>query len=402
MKSVAIANGIYAENTRSKPLLFDNNEALNGFKITVQQAFCKWYHLLNGKANLHHVNGSIFTGVSENLLMESLQTDIDLAPSLLMEEFISHPAICNKEQYIRLVQALLVNISNLLFEKQGDYNGICNSIQSTLNFMQNFFYQYFDLDSHLPKFSAVQFNEPISRRIENLQVQHNHSRLFTVLMECIADKIISTENSITYRQTNYLHQLMQQMENLPKANSEDYLQEIFIYNNFNVAFFTEHEIDKIKNKIAELQSHAEVILFLQAEQFRVSQLKVKSGLYFEPHQSPVKRQLTDWLMEEIKRQEVKTQKASNNELLIDPESKIQTSLSVAKLAVLVRLMVVDKVIINRTVAPMLKTVSKLFTTLQKDDISFGSLETKYHAPDKATLTVMKDMLTKWGALTEKL
>jgi hypothetical protein len=53
------------------------------------------------------------------------------------------------------------------------------------------------------------------------------------------------------------------------------------------------------------------------------------------------------------------------------------SSSVAKLALLIRIQVIDKIVINRAAAPMLRIVAKVFTSLQKVEISFGSLETKY-------------------------
>lgn len=402
MKSAAKANGISNEITRSEPLLRENSESLNGSKITVQQALCKWYHLLNGKINVYPVSGSIFTGVSENQLLQSLQTDLEIAPSLLMEEFISHPAIFNKEQYIRLVQALLVNISNILFEKQNDCNAACISLQTVLNFIQNFFYQYFDLDGSLPKFNALQLHEVMNCKFKNLYSQITQPKLLNVLQECILDKITATENTISYRQVNYLHHLIQQFENVSLVNSENYTQEICVYNNFNAAGFTDYEIELIKIRLDEIDTYDEAISFLQAEQIRIARLKIKSGIFFSPHNPTVKKQLLDWVTEEIKQHELKNKKANDKDLLIDTESKIQTSLSVARLAVLIRLLVVDKIIINRTVAPMLKTVSKLFTTLQKDEISFGSLETKYHAPDKSTLNVMKEMLHKWLTILGKL
>ena len=112
--------------------------------------------------------------------------------------------------------------------------------------------------------------------------------------------------------------------------------------------------------------------------------------------------MSDWIIEETRKEQLSNLKRKGKDLQLDPEGKIQTSLSVAKLAVLIRLLVADKIIINKSVAPMLRTVSKLFTTLQKDEISFGSLETKYHAPDKATLNIMKEMLQKWVVLIGKL
>ena len=43
------------------------------------------------------------------------------------------------------------------------------------------------------------------------------------------------------------------------------------------------------------------------------------------------------------------------------EDKIHTSLSVAKLSL--RLLLIDKIIVNRTVTPMLRIATKTFTTL---------------------------------------
>ncbi len=116
----------------------------------------------------------------------------------------------------------------------------------------------------------------------------------------------------------------------------------------------------------------------------------------------LKEQINGWIDEEIKFLENVQLPEKVADKLNENEDKIHTSLSVAKLAVLLRLLVIDKIIINRTVAPMLRVAAKIFTTLQKDDISFGSLETKYHAPDKATINAVKDLLFKWINILGKL
>ena len=117
---------------------------------------------------------------------------------------------------------------------------------------------------------------------------------------------------------------------------------------------------------------------------------------------PLNEQVSTWITEEIKYCEAGHFMQAANSSVTEPENKINTTLSVAKLGLLIRLLVVDKIIINRTVAPMLRTVAKTFSTLQREEISFGSLETKYHAPDKATIDVMKDMLHKWLHILSKL
>ena len=158
----------------------------------------------------------------------------------------------------------------------------------------------------------------------------------------------------------------------------------------------------LRTELQNIPRCADRVTFLQDMLVIAAQRKLKSGTSFDSNQPSVKRQLIEWINAEMKRLELIDKNATNSDFQINPENKIQTTLSVAKLAVLIRLLVVDKIIINPTIAPMLKTVSKLFTTLQKDDISFGSLETKYHAPDKATLNMMKEIMQKWVGILGKI
>ncbi len=401
MESEVMANGIAKEIGFNKSLLIQGNGVHSGIKISVQQALCKWYNFFNQDA-CNKTVGLIFPELSEEDLLNSLQTDIELVPTILMDEFISNSLIQDKEQYIQLIQALLINLSDCLFAKENEFSAVCTQMENTLQFIQNFFYRYFDIDSRLTKFCLHQFFECSELKLKYWQIKLNHSQLFDALEECLADKFISPESNITYRKVNYIKYLLQEIESVTTIISENYVREIFIYNNFNSECYINYEIELIKTELSKFKTNQEAISFLLSEQTRVIQLKIKSGISYDNQQSSIKKQLSGWITEEIKQLELKNRKAADKDLLIDPESKIQTSLSVAKLAVLIRLMVVDKIIINKSVAPMLRTVTKLFTTLQKDEISFGSLETKYHAPDKTTLNTMKEMMQKWVGILGKL
>jgi hypothetical protein len=402
MESAAKANGTAKEIGFNKSLLVQYNGTDSGENLTVQQALCKWYSLFNQGTNFNSINGLLFSELSQENLLNSLKTDIELVPSVLMDEFISNSLIQDKQQYIRLVQALLINLSDCLYLKQNEFGSVCSQIEATLQFIQNFFYQQFDLDSRLTQFFLSQFCKCSKLKLEYWQLKLNNSRLIDALKECLADKFISPESNITYRKISYLKYLLQEIELATSVLTEKYVREVFIYNNFNSDCFINYEIELIQIELKKFQTNQEAISFLQSEQGRVTKLKMKSVISFDTQQTSIKKQLSDWITEEIKQLELKNRKAADKDLLIDPESKIQTSLSVAKLAVLIRLMVVDKIIINKSVAPMLRTVTKLFTTLQKDEISFGSLETKYHAPDKATLNTMKEMMQKWAGILGKL
>lgn len=402
MESAVKANGIAKEIGFSKSLLIQGNGVDAGARITVQQALCKWYSLFNEGKGLLKANNLIFHELPQEDLLNNLQTDLELAPSELMDEFISNSLIQDKEQYILLVQALLINLSDCLYIKQDEYRPVCNQIENTLQFIQDFFYRQFDMDSRVTKFCLCRFCECTKLKLEYWKLKLNHSPLLDALEECLTEKFISPENNITYRKISYIKYLFQEIESAATIISENYVREIFIYNNFNSECYINYETELIKNELGKFQTNQEAISFLLSEQNRIAQIKIKSGTSYDNRQPSIKRQLSNWITEEIKQLELKNRKAADKDLLIDPESKIQTSLSVAKLAVLIRLLVVDKVIINKSVAPMLRTITKLFTTLQKDEISFGSLETKYHAPDKTTLNTMKEMMQKWVEILGKL
>ncbi|MBP6023903.1 hypothetical protein [Ferruginibacter sp.] len=402
MKSVVKANGIARDFGISQSLLLQDGESFSGAKLSVQQALGKWYFILSkGLDNPSHKE-HIFPELLENELFNSLQTDVEYIPSLLMEEFIGGTLVFDKGQYIKLVQALLRNISDEVFDKAEEHSNVCTQIETTLGFIQNFFYEYFDFDSRITKFQFREISRCLKMKVDYLLLKLNNGNLLQAFYQAITEQCTFQEIDVTYRQLGYLQNIIQEIEAGSPSVSESVIRNSLYYNNFNANCFAEYEIGLIKEQAENAESDTACILVLQHQLNLISQIKVKPTTCFDNKKASLKKIIADWITDEIKHLQQKNKQVSGKDILIDPELKIQTSLSVAKLAVLIRLLVVDKIIINRTVAPMLKTVSKLFTTLQKDEISFGSLETKYHAPDKNTVSVVKEMLQKWVALTGRL
>ncbi|MBP8113766.1 MAG: hypothetical protein KAY50_00345 [Chitinophagaceae bacterium] len=402
MKSVVKANGIAKGLDITQSLLLKDDSSFSGPKLSIQQALGKWYFILSNGMDSAARNSQVFPELLERDLLISLQTDVEYVPSLLMEEFIGNSFVFDKGQYIKLVQALLRNISDEVFENMQNHSAVCTQIETTLGFIQNFFYEYYDFDSRITKFRFREISECIKIKIDYLLIKLNNSKLLQVFHQAITEQCSLSEYGVSYRQLVYLQNLVQEIETASASITENAVRNLLYYNNFNSICFVEYEIDLIKAQIENADSDLVSISFLQQQHNFISQLKTKTNTVFENNKPHLKKQIADWITEEIKHIQQKSKRASDKDVIIDPELKIQTSLSVAKLAVLIRLLVVDKIIINRTVAPMLKTVSRLFTTLQKDDISFGSLETKYHAPDKATLNMMKDIMQKWIGILGKL
>ncbi len=402
MKSAVKSNGTIASLVKYQPLFIKSNEPFAGPKLSVQQALSKWYTILNKRANNASPGGYIFPGLLEDDLCNSLITDVELIPALLMEEFISSSVAFDKEQYIKLVQALLTNISNEVFTTVREDNTVCASIENTLGFLQNFFYQYFDVHGRLTKFRFTQFRNCSNLKLDYLQLKLNDSKLIQVFQQAISEQSAFQGISITCHQLVYLQSIILEIETGLVSITENILRNLLHYHNFNSPCFIDYELELLKTEMENIQIYTDRVSFLRGKLVFFVQLKLKPGTGFDSKQPSVKKQVIEWINVEIKHIELKDRNVNGADVQIAPENKIQTTLSVAKLAVLIRLLVVDKIIINPTIAPMLKTVSRLFTTLQKDEISFGSLETKYHAPDKATLNMMKEIMQKWVGILGKL
>ncbi len=156
--------------------------------------------------------------------------------------------------------------------------------------------------------------------------------------------------------------------------------------------------------IEPLDSIKEKIAALRFEHKTINQIRTQLNCYLSAKMPALKEQISSWIEEEIKFLEADTLlqipipiKAQN-----ETEDKIQTSLSVSKLALLIKLMVIDKIITNRVVAQVLRIVIRTVTTLQVENIAYGSIETKYHHPDKGTISAVKEMLFRWINILNKL
>jgi hypothetical protein len=366
--------------------------------VTLQYTLYEWYNLFNEQTVAPNKRDELFS--SPGAAFGSLVKTMEDFPNVLMKEFIIPSSTFDKQSYIHIIQALLTNISDKLYNLSVDDDNdepvriatvyCCKAIQKGLDFLRNFFYSFFDNTQRLPVFC-------------------NRETLNSVLMKFsesdeLADylKIYIANSSLSYHQADYLTKLAGQIQAIRNSESADNIIHLLYYNNYNNVNFIESEKEKIRKKSNDFPTGKEKFQFCQNEINRISIIKIKPQIAYNISAESIKKQLLDWLKEEIKQLETEQNKVNLKDAMIDTENKIQTTLSVAKLAVLLRLMTVDKIIINQPITAALRTASKVFSTLQKDEISFGSLETKYHAPDKSTITNVKEMLTKWVKLTDKL
>ena len=377
----------------------------------------KWNTIINGRLNPLNTNDDLLASDAVQLVINESEDDQQTIRSMLIEDLIEKPNVMDKEQYVKVNQTLLIRILDKLFAYSLTrpanenmlllYNTISQHLQSTLDFIEDFFSNYFDRSEKVPEPYIIIAKENIKKQVRHLKhivskQEVTDTFLTSVVLNSIQHLLLDESTVITYSRLSYHKMLLKELLSQKGMQTAQSIMEALYYLNYNEDNFINYEYEWLKELTAELRTNQEKIAALRFEQKKINQLPLKPNCFFNTNMPSLKEQINSWIDEEIKFLENVQLPEKVADKLNENEDKIHTSLSVAKLAVVLRLLVIDKIIINRTVAPMLRVAAKIFTTLQKDDISFGSLETKYHAPDKATINAVKDLLFKWINILGKL
>lgn len=333
-----------------------------------------------------------------------------------IQSIVGKIAVQDKRELTSITQSIITRLLDQVFvveQKQTEETClesiklVSEHVKEVFEFIREYFSSYFDYTQRVPGYLLVQFKESLKTSAESLKqlVANNGIEMeeIGVVVAEIIEHTIGEKSAInTYRQINYYKDLFHQFLSGDGTINSLFIRHAFYKLNYNSETFIINEYERLNKACSQLYSIKEKIAFLSYELKKVNQFFCTPRNSYQPFLPSVKEQVGNWIVEEIRFLEKGTLPGEYANTLSEPDSKILTSLSVAKLAVIIRLLVVDKIIINRTVAPMLRIVGRTFSTLQKDDISIGSLETKYHAPDKTTINAVRDMLFKWINILGKL
>jgi hypothetical protein len=405
--------------TKQQPLLFSQWRVIRhqGLKTSSPSIILdKWNTIITGRLNPLNINDELSDAEAIQLVINESEEDQQTIRSMLIEDLIEKPYVMDKEQYVKVNQTLLIRIVDKLFSHSQIkplnenilflYNTISQHLQSTLDFVEDFFNNYFDRNEKVPDPCISIAKENIKKQVKQLKhivskQESTDSFLTNLVLNSIEHLLLADSIVITYSRLSYHKMLLSELRSQKVMQSTQSIKEALYYLNYNEDNFIAYEYEWLKELTTQLTSNQEKIAALRFEQKKINQLPLKPNYCYNPNMPSLKDQINGWIDEEVKFLE-NIQPGKVADKLNENEDKIHTSLSVAKLAVLLRLLVIDKIIINRTVAPMLRVAAKIFTTLQTDDISFGSLETKYHAPDKATINAVRDILFKWINILNRL
>ena len=372
----------------------------------------KWQMLLSKGDSFPAIDALALGNDELHSVQQQLEGDYREFRTLMTEEMMSREVPWEKEQLVHSNQLQLVRLidTELRFMEKAQplpskviYEAITKNFLEALRFLEEFFPSFLDENCPVPQSYILQIKVDGLEKLGQLEANTcEETRFLAEIIHHFIQEIHINVPVLTYRELRYITTLLAEISipRLPSKNAT--FKDRLHYLNFNEESFVFSEFERFNQLIQNKANKNEKIAALRMEQKHINQLPVKLNFAWSLSMPSLKDQINGWINEEINFLESSHYSTFVQNGMPETTDKIQTSLSVAKLAVIIRLLVIDKIIINRAVAPMLRIVTKVFATIQKDEISFGSLETKYHAPDKATIVAVRDMLFKWINILGKL
>ncbi len=323
------------------------------------------------------------------------------------------------ESYFRKHQAILIKLADIVFNYllPGRLEGVIlltneNSIldfykeisripEELLNFIEINYPGYFDREAKIPNSTWWLMAQEIKRNLKLIKKELGKFELDEKLIKIIRDPFedyLTAEKNINYRNLAYLKELQQALIYFSRKNkienANEQVCQLLLYRNFNSLRFYNYYINQLEERTRSFKTIPEQIEFYSFKIKLINQLQLKLGLVFKPGLPSIKDQIGSWICEELyfleKRQRLLYQSpVQKNEEQVN-EPKVQTSLSVAHLALAVKLLIESKVITNKNSSELLRMVAKNFKTDRQELISEDSLRNKSYNFESATVDRLKD------------
>ena len=383
---------------------------------TSRSIFVKWAKQVSLQLNSTTSNDALAEDELSTLVV-TFESDMNTFCEELMTYFASPILRDEKKAYLRSNVRLIVRLLNKVDhlskaeahspELATFFGTLTSGLAACLEFMEELFYEDFDGDEKVPPVLLQKRKRELQILFQQVLFSFSGrdeptSSICHFLFKNVEQFLADENRPIRFKDLIYHKELLEDLTVIASNPSFRGIQETLYYHNYNHEAFLDAECERLIEKANGGTSDKQRIALLKLEQKTINQLPVKLNWGYSDSLPPLKQQINNWINEEIKYLESGyAHHSSENKIEVSSE-KIQTTLSVAKLAIIIRLLVLDKIIINRSVAPMLKIVAGVFTTLQRENISFNSLESKYHAPDKAAVNMVREMLFKWINILGKL
>lgn len=321
------------------------------------------------------------------------------------------------ERYIEYHQVELIRLTDQLNEYNHEEEDGLNSssknymgsvlivLKELLTYVECHFSRFFNIDATIPlpyqQLAASDFKDRLIY-IDKLFTRNNVDKnLSKMIMYPIRDFVrADAKGRLTFRRLMYFKKLINELEDYLQSSSDgtnhvSKLISSMIYMNFNSYKFFAHCTEQIKEQYQVKETLTEQLDTLALTSKIINQTQQKPGVAYRPQRDSLKNTLIDWIDEEVNFLMKRHQLTLNMNLTktdMPNDFKLNTSLSVAQLACFVRVLLEEKVIINRNQREVLKFFAQFTRTKKAENVSPESLRTRYYNVDTSTKEAVKDII----------
>jgi hypothetical protein len=273
------------------------------------------------------------------------------------------------------------------------------------DFQLQYFHSYVDQNGKLPDATTPSVRKKLAELAEKLSAGLENIEIDPGLKVCLMDYlgvIINTDSKalLSYRTAEYLTTFTETLQGtvafVGSGDLTHSIIEALFYINFNHVDFCQWYQDDVLNKKSVLRAEDQGPMLMK-QLLLLKSMPVMTTTAFDPNVAAVDIQLELWLNEVIRQEHFK---ANGDEREIP--DKLELKLTVAQIALLVRLLYEEGVFTMKNITAILKFFSTHFMSKKQESISYGSMNKLYYSGDQFTGYAVRELLLKMVSKVNKM
>jgi hypothetical protein len=258
---------------------------------------------------------SILTDESIEIFIKQSEEEQDKVRTSFLEGMLKRSKLKDKQQWVRITQAMLTRLINQLDSytqsKEVDhkifhlYKILIGHLENTLNFIKDFFGNYFDYDERVPFTYLIISLKELNNQVKLLyEIIQPHKPYIHALAEILVNNFnkfcLENKNSATYNQLAYQKDLMDHLMANKTLAWENSISEVLFYFDYNDHDYIAYLKEKLSSLTESLDIIKEKIIALRFEQKKYNQLPKRLIGNLNSNTSSLIEQMNQWIEEEIK------------------------------------------------------------------------------------------------------
>lgn len=310
--------------------------------------------------------------------------------------------------YLTNDEALTIYVQDKSLTLVNLYKRVYRQLEGMITYLEKHFSRFFDVEARIPnayRLIAVRdFKERLVLLEEKFYANQLSSHLVKVILLPVRSFVQSGEKKhFSFRNLMYLKVLLNELEQPALLNREmevpeDELIYSMIYINFNSYKLFAYCTERIKSQYQEKETLSDQIDHLAWCSKLINQTQQKPGVAYKPDRDSLKTALITWIDEEVSFLERRHQLTLNMPVHkvegLTNDFKLNTNLSVAQLAYMIRIFLEEKILLNRNQREVLKFIAQYTRTKKAENVSAESLRTRYYNVDTSTKEAVKDIIIR--------